>query len=128
MRKRRVIAPEDVYMGERIREARIALRMTQKEVAGLLGTSYQQLQKYESGQNRITSARVGQLVSVLRRPLTYFFPNATDVRARAEPGMSRFVSTPEGHLIAECWDQIEPPIRRSIVDLITRLAKEKNDD
>lgn len=128
MKKRRISTPQDIYIGQRIREARVSLGMTQKGLAELLGTSYQQLQKYESGSNRISSGRVEQLVTALNRPLSFFFPNATDVRAKAEPELSRFISTVDGNLIAASWYKLTPVTRRSLVTLIQHLAQEAHDD
>lgn len=110
---------EDVYFGERIKEARIANDMQQKALAELIGVSYQQLQKYESGENRVNGARIKLLVTALNRPLTYFLPNITDVRAYSDPVVSAFMATKDGHLIAAKFPRIASvKMRRAILDMI----------
>lgn len=114
-------AAGDVYIGERIREARIAGNMTQKQLADLIGISYQQLQKYESGYNRVNGARIELLVTALNRPLTYFFPNATDVRAA--PSFSHFIATKEGAYIATAWPYVPIQGRKAIVELVKNVVE-----
>jgi len=106
---------EDRYIGERIKEARIALKMDQKDLADLIGVSYQQLQKYESGANRVNGARIGLLVTVLNRPMSYFFPNATDVRMRVDPLLNAMMATKDGQELVHAYSRIASPKRRRIV-------------
>ena len=68
-----------------MREARIANGQSMKDLADLIGCSWQQVQKYEIGFNRVNGARFDLLVTALRRPMNYFFPNATDVRFPCGP-------------------------------------------
>jgi transcriptional regulator with XRE-family HTH domain len=77
---RRTITDIDRYIGQRIREARIAAKLSQDDLGNMLGVSYQQIQKYESGQSRIAGVHFGRLVSALNRPMPWFFPNSTEVR------------------------------------------------
>ena len=119
----KVPTKEDVYFGERIKEARIAKGMGQKDLADLIGVSYQQLQKYESGENRVNGARIKLLVSALNRPLTFFLPDATDVRAYADPVVSSFMATKDGHAIAMKFPRITSiKARRAVMDLIDELT------
>jgi len=96
----------DQYVGERIREARLGIKMSQKDLGELLGVSFQQIQKYETGANRVSGARFELLVTALRRPLTYFFPNGTDVRATADPIMSQFISSKRGLEMAKKFPRL----------------------
>ena len=113
----------DRYMGERIREARLAAGMSQEQLAELLGTSYQQVQKYESGANRVTGARIERLVSALNRPLYYFFPNVTDVRAA--PTVSAFLASKEGQKLSSLWPRLSPASRIHLLSTAELLAKEQ---
>jgi transcriptional regulator with XRE-family HTH domain len=88
----------DVYIGERIREARLAKNMTQKVLADLIGVSYQQLQKYEHGSSRIASGRLGLLSTALNRPLVYFFANVTDIRTSGDAILNAILISKEGKL------------------------------
>jgi transcriptional regulator with XRE-family HTH domain len=113
----------DRYFGERIREARIAGNMSQHELAGLLGISYQQVQKYEAGTNRVNGARINLLVTALNRPVTFFLPEITDVRSQADPVMTKFMSSREGLEIASAFPRLSPAWQGYIVKLV-RLASE----
>src|SRR4051812_21362144 len=64
----------DVHVGERIRTRRRALGMSQKELGGKIGVTFQQLQKYEKGVNRVRSSRLSTVAKALEVPITYFFP------------------------------------------------------
>lgn len=81
---------EDIHVGQRIRQRRHVLAMTQQEVAKEIGTKFQQLQKYETGANRVSASRLCDLASVLKVAPSYFFegldcPAATDdLRSKAE--------------------------------------------
>jgi transcriptional regulator with XRE-family HTH domain len=115
----------DVYLGERIREARIAQHMLQQELASLIGVSYQQLQKYESGKNRVTTARIELLVTALNRPLAYFMPNATDVRAQPDPVFSAMMASKEGQTLLHAFARTaSQKRRRMLVDLAVELSQE----
>lgn len=65
--------PVDVYVGGRIKERRGRLGMSQQKLAEAIGLSFQQVQKYERGTNRVGSSRLFEISFVLRVPVTYFF-------------------------------------------------------
>lgn len=64
----------DLYVGARIREARLDLGLSQDKTAEWLGISFQQIQKYERGANRISAGRLAQLSKFLEKPISWFFP------------------------------------------------------
>jgi transcriptional regulator with XRE-family HTH domain len=68
--------PTDVQVGQRLRQRRAALGMSQERLGELLGVTYQQVQKYERGANRIGSSRLHALSRVLDVPVSYFFEDA----------------------------------------------------
>jgi transcriptional regulator with XRE-family HTH domain len=116
----------DQYVGERIREARLDIKMSQKELGELLGVSFQQVQKYETGANRVSGGRFERLVTALRRPLTYFFPSATDVRSTADPIMSQFISTKRGLDMAKNFPRLRPTMQDALLKVVHEaLAKEQ---
>jgi transcriptional regulator with XRE-family HTH domain len=117
---------QDTYLGERIREARIASGISQKDLGEMLGVSYQQIQKYEDGHNRVNGGRIGRLVTALNRPLDYFFPGATDVRATAEPAVSQFLASKDGRWIAERWFRMSQPARSALRGVVSELVKEQD--
>lgn len=113
----------DKFVGERIREARLANKLTQRGLSELLGVSFQQVQKYETGANRVATARLDLLTVALNRPLRYFLPGSYDVRAHADPIMSQFIASPEGLALAQSWPRVPVAARRGLVGLIEALAK-----
>lgn len=65
--------PVDRHIAARLRERRLQLGLSQAELATLIGVSYQQLQKYEAGENRIAAARLYEIARSLRAPVTWFY-------------------------------------------------------
>jgi|TARA_B100000315_G_scaffold255920_1_gene300536 transcriptional regulator with XRE-family HTH domain len=63
----------DIYVGDRIRERRIMMGMSQQDIADLIGVTYQQAHKYERGKNRISASRLYDIAHVLQVPVSYFF-------------------------------------------------------
>ena len=118
MSRHQPFSEADQYIGERIREARIAAGLSQEDLAHMLGISYQQIQKYERGHNRISGLRMGRLMTALNRPFTYFIPNATDIRSI--PALSAQLANKEGLRVAELWPRLSPARRA----LIVKLAEE----
>ena len=72
-RQRGVPDPVDIHVGSRVRTRRILLGKSQEVVAAQLGVSFQQLQKYESGANRVSASRLYDLAHILMSPIAYFF-------------------------------------------------------
>ena len=66
--------PIDVYVGGQIRTRRLLLGMNQEELAQRLGLTFQQVQKYESGANRVSASRLWEIAAILKMPIGYFFP------------------------------------------------------
>lgn len=64
---------EDVHVGKRIRQRRLVLALSQQEVAAGIGTKFQQLQKYETGMNRVSASRLCDLAKVLQVAPSFFF-------------------------------------------------------
>jgi transcriptional regulator with XRE-family HTH domain len=89
----------------------------------LIGVSFQQIQKYEHGRNRITSARLELLVPALNRPLNYFFPNLTDVRRNSMFGS--FLADKQGQELAGLWPRLSQSSRRALVKMGEHLAQEE---
>lgn len=71
--------PVDLHVGRRLKQIRTLRRMSQTDVAKKLGLSFQQIQKYEIGSNRIAASRLYELSNVLGVPTSYFFEGMQDV-------------------------------------------------
>lgn len=70
--------PTDIYVGSRVREARAARGMSQEQLGRQLGISFQQIQKYEKGTNRIGASRLWDIGKALGVPVSYFFEGVED--------------------------------------------------
>jgi transcriptional regulator with XRE-family HTH domain len=79
----------DARIGEKIRYRRWALDMSQKALSDRLGVSFQQIQKYEMGTNRISAARLWQAAIVLDVPIEFFFRDLLPSSVNVEPNMPR---------------------------------------
>jgi transcriptional regulator with XRE-family HTH domain len=123
--------PTDTHVGQRVRMRRLMLGMSQSHVADALGVTFQQLQKYEKGVNRITASRLQRLAQIFQVPVTFFFEGAPNVpgeeRAQADASFPQFVSdylaTADGLHLTKAFMQIRnAKLRRSIVHLVEQIA------
>lgn len=124
--------PIDVHVGARVRERRVALGLSQEKLGERLGLTFQQIQKYEKGVNRIGASRLFEIARLLDAPVQYFFENAPgedhdDDHERAEadrPQVMRFVGTAEGLQLNAAFCRIShDETRRRIVDLVKTLSE-----
>jgi transcriptional regulator with XRE-family HTH domain len=110
---------------------RIMLGMSQEKLAHAFGLSFQQVQKYEAGTDRISASRLLQSAHVMQVPVTFFFEGAPSVpgapKAKGAPQMpdyvSEFLATSDGLALTKAFTQItNKKLRRSIVDLVEEIA------
>lgn len=81
--------PVDIYVGSRVRQRRKLLGLSQGELGDALGLTFQQIQKYERGANRIGASRLYQLSRILNVPIAFFFDSMPeDIKPMAEDGLS----------------------------------------
>jgi transcriptional regulator with XRE-family HTH domain len=123
--------PVDVHVGSRVRLRRMMLAISQEKLANALGLSFQQVQKYEKGANRIGASRLEQISRFLQVPIAFFFEGASDTSA-AVPSeedtrflalMNDFASSPEGLRLVQSFTQIEEAdVRSRIVDLVHAIS------
>lgn len=126
--------PIDAHVGSRVRMRRMLLGMSQEKLGELLGLTFQQVQKYEKGVNRIGASRLFDLAHLLGVPVQFFYEDApsggTDVLARAgfaerptETYVVDFLGSRDGLELNKAFVRIEDPnTRRAIVDLVRALA------
>src|ERR1700726_1701293 len=94
---RSAINPTDKHVGSRVRMRRLMLDMSQSDLANALGLTFQQVQKYEKGSNRVSASRLQHLSQILQVPVPFFFegaPAATGIRPSA--GQTAKASSPAG--------------------------------
>ena len=123
--------PVDMHVGSRVRMRRMMLGISQEKLANALGLSFQQVQKYEKGSNRIGASRLEHISRFLQVPVAFFFEGAPDASAvatseedtRSLALMNDFVSSPEGLRLVQSFAQIEDAdVRRRIVDLVQAIG------
>jgi transcriptional regulator with XRE-family HTH domain len=123
--------PIDKYVGSRVRMRRIMLGMSQEKLGEALGLTFQQIQKYEKGTNRIGASRLQQISDIVQVPVSFFFEggptSASHVGGMEEAPspayVSDFLATSEGLALTKAFMRInDPKLRRSIVDLVEQMA------
>jgi len=125
--------PIDVHVGGRVRLRRTMLGMSQDKLADSLGLTFQQIQKYEKGVNRIGSSRVFEISRVLGVPIQFFFDDFDVESGRsygfAETGgddgmaMMDLLNTPEGVQLCKHFASIkDPKIRKRVLELVKSLS------
>ena len=121
----------DAYVGARLRMRRVMLGMSQGKLGQLLGVTFQQIQKYEKGSNRISASRLRQAAHALEVPVEFFYEGApTPSSAGGESSESAteafdvaFLATTEGFQLNRAFLRIrDPKVRRRIVELVVSLA------
>ena len=110
---------------------RMMLGMSQEKLGQALGLTFQQVQKYEKGKNRIASSRLQQMANILEVPVTFFFegvPGQTkpDGKALSPNYVSEFLATADGLALTKAFMRIkDAKLRRSIVNLVDDIAGTK---
>jgi transcriptional regulator with XRE-family HTH domain len=122
--------PTDKHVGTRVRMRRLMLDMSQTKLADALGLSFQQVQKYENGVNRISASRLQQISEFLQAPIPFFFdglPGPSNKPAKSggvvpPSDVFQFMATTDGLSLAESFTRIRSPqLRRCIVSLVESL-------
>ena len=122
--------PVDKHVGERLRMRRLTLGMSQEKLGDGLGVTFQQVQKYEKGSNRMGSSRLQQAANILQAPVTFFFegaPGQNKIDSKAPPlaYVSEFLESSDGPALTRAFMRIkDAKIRRSIATLIAQIAGE----
>ncbi|WP_296021382.1 helix-turn-helix domain-containing protein [uncultured Agrobacterium sp.] len=130
--------PIDIHVGSRIRLRRTMLGMSQEKLGESLGITFQQIQKYEKGTNRVGASRLQNISAILNVPVSFFFEDApgeqsASASSSAEASSSNYVvdflSSSEGLQLNRAFVKInDPKVRRRIVDLVKALAAEGDTD
>jgi transcriptional regulator with XRE-family HTH domain len=127
--------PIDKHVGSRVRMRRMMLSMSQEKLGDALGLTFQQVQKYEKGTNRIGASRLQQIANILQVPISFFFEGAPHVGGHHHGGgmgeapspayVSDFLATSDGLSLTKAFMRIKNnKLRRRIVDLVEQIAGE----
>lgn len=128
--------PIDIHVGSRIRLRRTMLGMSQEKLGESLGITFQQIQKYEKGTNRVGASRLQNISTILNVPVSFFFEDAPGENPMSGVGEASssnyvvdFLSSSEGLQLNRAFVKIsDPKIRRRLVDLVKALAAEADAD
>ena len=124
--------PIDRHVGSRVRMRRMLLSMSQEKLGEALGVTFQQVQKYEKGMNRIGASRLQDIAKILDAPPSFFFEDAPTAGAEAQGGFAEsrsagfvvdFLSTVEGLQLNKAFASItDQKVRKRVVDLVVAIA------
>jgi transcriptional regulator with XRE-family HTH domain len=118
--------PVDVMVGSRIRLRRTMIGMSQEKLGAALGITFQQVQKYEKGTNRVGASRLQAIATTLNMPISHFFGDDGGVqidRSDSETEMLSFVGSAEGIALNRAFSKITNPIiRQKALALIKAIA------
>ena len=124
--------PVDLHVGSRVRMRRKMIGVTQEALAGALGVTFQQIQKYERGANRVSASKLYAIATALHAPVSFFFDGLAEpdgeryqdenVRA-ADKTLQAFMATSEALEIAALFPRVPAGrVRRQVVDLVKAMA------
>jgi transcriptional regulator with XRE-family HTH domain len=127
--------PVDVYVGARVRNRRKFLGLSQESLAASIDLTFQQVQKYERGSNRISASKLHLIAKTLKVPMNYFFDGVPDDGSDAtnppmdgasiEQTAHDFLSTSEGIELAQYFPRIDNArARRKVLELVRSLAED----
>ncbi len=122
--------PVDLHVGARIRMRRRILGVSQERLAEDLGLTFQQVQKYERGANRVSASKLYEIAKSLHSPVDYFFeglddPSDEGMAESGGPFTHDLLATPEGLELASLFPKIDrQKVRRRILELVRSMAAE----
>ncbi len=119
--------PVDVHVGNRIRLRRTLLGMSQERLASLLGLTFQQVQKYERGMNRVGASRLWDISKVLEAPINFFYEDMDKVVANQSPRMFNSVENSSFSLNEDDEEYISDPMqKKETIELVKAYYKIPN--
>lgn len=125
--------PIDVHVGSRVRMRRMMVGMSQEKLGEALGLTFQQIQKYEKGSNRIGASRLHQIATALGVQIEFFYEGAPPAAGMTTEGfaedpnppyMTDFLSTSDGLQLMRAFVRVrDARVRKRVVDLVEALAE-----
>jgi transcriptional regulator with XRE-family HTH domain len=120
--KAKSTTPQDVEVGQRIRARRMAKGMSQTELGSLLGVTFQQVQKYEKGVNRVGAGRLVRVAEALDVSVSFFF-GVTDAGGKDTREILGFLDTSYALRLLRAFSRIpHGEVQRAVVDLVESIA------
>ena len=115
----------DKHVGTRVRMRRMLIGMSQEKLGEALGITFQQIQKYEKGSNRIGASRLHHIASVLGVDVEFFFqgvPTTPGSESTTRISLADFLALPESDRLVQTFSRLPEDARRKVVDLVELLA------
>lgn len=119
--------PTDLYVGTRIRFRRRTLKVSQEKLAERLGLTFQQIQKYERGANRVSASKLQEIANSLDTTVGYFFeglPSSNGDDEKKQDGaeaLTRFLASAENLELVNILAELSPPVRRHLLAIARAL-------
>jgi transcriptional regulator with XRE-family HTH domain len=112
--------PVDVYVGSKVKSRRLILGLSQEELAKAIGLTFQQIQKYERGTNRISVSRLVDICKVLKVQIDYFFDGAVFATRSGKAAMKGFADVKQDAL------EPDPMQKRDVLELVRAYSRIKS--
>ena len=132
---KKIPEPTDTHVGARVRMRRMMLSMSQEKLGDALGLTFQQVQKYEKGTNRIGASRLQHISSILQVPVSFFFEGGPKLSGHHASGMGEapspayvadFLATSDGLALTKAFMKIKnSKLRRRIVELVEQITGQR---
>jgi transcriptional regulator with XRE-family HTH domain len=128
---KKILDPIDQHVGSRVRMRRMMLDMSQTTLGEALGITFQQVQKYEKGTNRVSASRLQHMAHILQVPVPFFFEGAPHLPGQSKGNgaapspsyVTDFLASSDGLALTKAFTLIkEVKLRRSIVNLVEEIA------
>jgi transcriptional regulator with XRE-family HTH domain len=121
--------PADIAVGRRIRQRRVNLGLSQTNLGNELGLSFQQIQKYENGSNRVSASALYQIARILRVPVGFFYemmpqtaPDGDHALDESASARLAYIATSEGEQAIDLFRQLSPATRKHLMGIMSQLA------
>lgn len=125
--------PIDIHVGNRVRMRRMLVGMSQEKLGDALGLTFQQVQKYEKGANRVSASRLYQMATTLGVPIQFFFDDMPiSAQTQNDTGMAEgdsaavlmdFLNSSEGFQLGRAFSSIQDAtVRKRILDLVKSIS------
>jgi len=130
--------PVDIHVGGRVRLRRMLVGLSQEKLGMSMGLTFQQIQKYEKGVNRIGASRLFRLSQILDVPVQFFFDGMQAINASTAVGMAEpkqesflyeFLNTRDGLELNRAFVKVtDPQVRKSVIELVRSIGRSKTKD
>jgi transcriptional regulator with XRE-family HTH domain len=122
--KTRSTTQVDIALGIRVRQARLEAKLSQSDLGDKLGVTFQQVQKYEKGMNRVPPQRLVDISKALGRPVDWFLQSPTYKPNTTGERLARFAASRLGHQLLEAALPLNAQMQQALVTFTRTLTKE----